>query len=414
MKFRILTGAVLCVALATPVVASADWFPDVPDTHPRIDAIRYAREEGLMVGFPDGNLRPDVELTEGQFVKVAERLYDRYDVWTRADWSQVLYGGLPSLSVADGGPATTAVEGAPATADPAFCGWPLGEAEPVGDTGGQGYRVSGVRWPITPCSPPVTYRIEFHDQTVNLPFTAEGRTLSPVFHWSHIPPVDALPVKVTEFRPGGPVEGRVLGEVRVSRQAVAERRSTSAGTIPPLTTTTTAPPVTTTTAAPTTTTTTLPELDPWGLRVSVVGDQVATVWDLPGYDYYDYTFGNNVRICGLEEPGRTEERVHTATIGNDNCTAFGFYVEGRLSGQERGTPAPLQIYELEDDYGRVRHYWYTLDVWCQLNKKADWGFPPESRRGTGDVKEWQTFDGGKWWCTNYRYITADPATAAGG
>ena len=41
-----------------------------------------------------GNLRPDDELSEGQFIKVAERLYDRYDVWTRADWAQVMYAGL--------------------------------------------------------------------------------------------------------------------------------------------------------------------------------------------------------------------------------------------------------------------------------------------------------------------------------
>lgn len=98
MKLRVAIAAILVIALAAPVVATTDWFTDVPADHPRIEAIRYAKEESLMQGFPNGEMRPDDELTERQFVKVAERLYDRYDSWTRADWAQVMYGGMPSLT----------------------------------------------------------------------------------------------------------------------------------------------------------------------------------------------------------------------------------------------------------------------------------------------------------------------------
>ena len=116
MKPRVILAVSLCSAVLAggAVWAANDWFPDVPDDHPRIEAIRYARAEGLFQGYPDGNLRPDADLTETQFEKVVKRLYDRYDVWTRADWAQVLYGGLPSLTTAPAATTTTA------TTDPAW------------------------------------------------------------------------------------------------------------------------------------------------------------------------------------------------------------------------------------------------------------------------------------------------------
>ena len=105
MKKRTAVALAMAAAVlgAAGVWAAEGWFPDVPDDHRRIDAIRYAKDEGLFLGFPDGNLRPDDELSEGQFLKVAERLYDRYDVWTRADWAQMMYAGLPSLTATAGG-----------------------------------------------------------------------------------------------------------------------------------------------------------------------------------------------------------------------------------------------------------------------------------------------------------------------
>ena len=105
MKMRPAVALVMAVAVlgAGGAWAAERLFADVPDDHRRIDAIRYAKDEGLFLGFPDGNLRPDDELSEGQFLKVAERLYDRRDVWTRADWAQMMYAGLPSLTAAAGG-----------------------------------------------------------------------------------------------------------------------------------------------------------------------------------------------------------------------------------------------------------------------------------------------------------------------
>lgn len=248
MKLRILISAVLRATLAAPVVATTAWFPDVPDDHRRIDAIRYAKTEGLFLGFPDGNLRPDEELTSGQFVKVAERLYDRYDSWTRADWAQVMYGGLPSLTgssppVTNNGGGTAAP-----VSDPALCGWPLGEAEPVGEVPVSGGPPEEVRWPITPCAPPVTYRIEFQEQTLNLPYRSADPTFTPALDWRTNANKDAAKVKVTEFRPGGPVEGTLAGERWIPWRAVRERKPTSAGTIPFSPTPATF--ATTTTAAP--------------------------------------------------------------------------------------------------------------------------------------------------------------------
>ena len=111
MKPRVIIAAVAAAAAlgAGAVWAATSPFPDVPEDHPRAEAIRYAKDEGLFLGFPDGNLRPDDELTEGQFIRTAERLYERREAWTRADWAQVLFSGLPSLAApsaaSGGGPA---------------------------------------------------------------------------------------------------------------------------------------------------------------------------------------------------------------------------------------------------------------------------------------------------------------------
>lgn len=254
------TATALILAAATlaggAVWATEGWFPDVPDDHRRIDAIRYAKTEGLFQGFPDGNLRPDAELSEGQFVKVAERLYDRYDVWTRADWAQVLYGGLPSLTDVPP-PSTTAAPPLPPVVDASLCGWPLGDAEPVGKVPPTG-PPEEIRWPITPCAPPVTYRIEFQDQTLNLPYTSTAQVFTPTLDWRTNANLDAAKVKVTEYRPGGPADGKVVGERWIPWRAVRERDATTTETIPLITTT--AAPTTTTTSRPPTQTLPPPEI----------------------------------------------------------------------------------------------------------------------------------------------------------
>ena len=248
MKLRtavalILTAAVLAGGGAW---AAEGWFPDVPDDHRRIDAIRYAKTEGLFQGFPDGNMRPDDELSEGQFIKVAERLYDRYDVWTRADWAQVMYGGLPSLTntpppVTTAAPATTAPATIPVATVPGIgspCGWPLGPPQRISAATAP---PAQIRFSVRPCAPPVTYRVEFNGgQMFNLPYRTAAQGFTPPLAWPAS--LTTGTVRVTEYRPGGPANGKVLGETKIPWDSVLSR--------PPAPTTTT-----TTTTAPTTTTT---------------------------------------------------------------------------------------------------------------------------------------------------------------
>ena len=103
MKLRILISAVLVTALALPVIATATRFPDVPDDHQHADAIRWASDpeefngSPIFKGFPDGNFGPDEELTESQFAKVVDRLFDTADRWTRAETAALLYHGFQGL-----------------------------------------------------------------------------------------------------------------------------------------------------------------------------------------------------------------------------------------------------------------------------------------------------------------------------
>lgn len=232
--------------------AAEGWFSDVPDDHRRVEAIRYAKAEGFFQGYPDGRFGPDEELSQTQFQKVVERLYDRYDRWTRADWAQVLYGGFPSLTASPApapapAPTTTAPATIPVATDPgtgAQCGWPLGAAERISAVARP---PAQIRFPINPCAPPVTYRIEFNGgQMFNIPFRTTARAFSPPLAWPASLGVGT--VRVTEFRPGGPANGKVLGETKVPWESVLERPPA-----PTTTTTTTTAPTTTTTKVPTTT-----------------------------------------------------------------------------------------------------------------------------------------------------------------
>ena len=228
---KLSTGAAVlaaCLLTAAGVGAAEGWFTDVPDDHRRAAAIRYARAEGMFQGFPDGRFAPDEELSEGQFIEVAERLYDRYDVWTRAEWAQVLYAGVPGLTAGPGGRAPagtdreTASETAPAV-DAALCGWPLGEAEPVLPLPSSSE--FQFRFPITPCAPPVTYRIEFVGQALELAYPSDPseQVYTPTLTWALAGHVVSKPLKVTELRPGGPAEGKVLGRVELPGRVVRER-----------------------------------------------------------------------------------------------------------------------------------------------------------------------------------------------
>ena len=104
MKLRVLVSAVLVTALALPVIATATRFPDVPDDHQHADGIRWASDpeefngNPIFKGFPDGNFGPDEKLTESQFVKVVDRLFDTADRWTRAETAALLYYGFQGLN----------------------------------------------------------------------------------------------------------------------------------------------------------------------------------------------------------------------------------------------------------------------------------------------------------------------------
>lgn len=96
MKLRILLTASLVLALVAPVVATG-WFSDVPEDHQYVDAIRWTQEQELFRGYPDGRFGPDEELTEGQFSKVIDRLFDSADRWTRAETAEFLYHGYHGI-----------------------------------------------------------------------------------------------------------------------------------------------------------------------------------------------------------------------------------------------------------------------------------------------------------------------------
>lgn len=113
MKLRFAFTALLAAVLAAPVIATVSRFPDVPTDHRHAEAIEWASDpenfngSPLFKGFPDGRFGPDEELTEGQFSKVVERLFDTADRWTRAETAALLYRGLPALR-ADAQPGTDA------------------------------------------------------------------------------------------------------------------------------------------------------------------------------------------------------------------------------------------------------------------------------------------------------------------
>lgn len=58
MKHRIIVAVLCVIALAAPVIATSGMFPDVPTDHRYADAIRWAGEEELFLGYPDGRFGP--------------------------------------------------------------------------------------------------------------------------------------------------------------------------------------------------------------------------------------------------------------------------------------------------------------------------------------------------------------------
>ena len=106
MNLRYVLTALLAAAVAVPAAFAsnpAPRFPDVPVGHRYSVAVEWAADPenfggaALFRGFPDGRFGPGQELTEGQFAKVVERLFDSADRWTRAETAELLYRGYPAL-----------------------------------------------------------------------------------------------------------------------------------------------------------------------------------------------------------------------------------------------------------------------------------------------------------------------------
>ena len=116
LKARAVLTALLALAVAAPVIATATRFNDVPADHQYAEAINWVRQEGVFLGYPGNEFRPDQEFSDSQFGKVLRRLLDdRYDGLTRAEAAAFYYYGLTGLErTAAGLPVVTtaAVSGA--------------------------------------------------------------------------------------------------------------------------------------------------------------------------------------------------------------------------------------------------------------------------------------------------------------
>ena len=97
---RRLLIAVIAVAVlvgGTAIAQTIQRFSDVPAGHPQADAIAWAADVGLTVGYGDGTFRPDVALRRDHAVIFMERFYDdvldatESDRFTRSDMMELLH-----------------------------------------------------------------------------------------------------------------------------------------------------------------------------------------------------------------------------------------------------------------------------------------------------------------------------------
>ena len=64
------------VGLSDAPVAANQLFADVPATHPDFEAVKWAKDKGVMKGYPDGRLGVDEPLKVGRFL-TALKNYDQ-------------------------------------------------------------------------------------------------------------------------------------------------------------------------------------------------------------------------------------------------------------------------------------------------------------------------------------------------
>ena len=63
-------------AVATTAVAQSQRFPDVPPDHPAYEAVEWAADVGLTLGYGDGTFQPEQPLSRWHAVVFMERFYD--------------------------------------------------------------------------------------------------------------------------------------------------------------------------------------------------------------------------------------------------------------------------------------------------------------------------------------------------
>ena len=64
-------------ALTATAVAQSQRFPDVPPDHSAYEAVEWAAEVGLTLGYPDGTFKPEAPLGKWHAVVFMERYYDQ-------------------------------------------------------------------------------------------------------------------------------------------------------------------------------------------------------------------------------------------------------------------------------------------------------------------------------------------------
>ena len=96
----LISVAVIVAVVATVGTVGAQGvqrFPDVPPDHGAFEAVEWAAEVGLTLGYTDGTFRPDVPLRKAHAVIFMERYYDQVlgaaeaDRFTRGDMMKLLH-----------------------------------------------------------------------------------------------------------------------------------------------------------------------------------------------------------------------------------------------------------------------------------------------------------------------------------
>ena len=70
------SGLILSVAVGTAIAQATQRFDDVPTDHEAFEAVEWAAETGLTLGYGDGTFRPDLPLHKTHALIFMERYYD--------------------------------------------------------------------------------------------------------------------------------------------------------------------------------------------------------------------------------------------------------------------------------------------------------------------------------------------------